>query len=164
MIMMTPLIMDPLDFLDEVPFMMVTIPSLLLIICAWFDHKYMKVPDVVVSFGWFWLVISAFIFDNFDVLAILAGSFAVMFFVNSIVNYYKEAILGWGDILGVPIFAAVLHTWAGVNLLLAGMVLSMAFSVVILPRNEKGETPFYVAMAMTLIFYAVFVFVNSLMP
>ena len=84
---------------------------LVLLVAAYFDYRFKKIPDVITSSGWFLMCLSAIVYmpDMVHALApiLLAGlTFGVLFFVNALVVYVKNAVMfSWGDLLLIPVYA-----------------------------------------------------------
>jgi len=77
------------------------ISSVLYLIAAWFDVKYLKVPDILTAGMWLvW-----FLYDkSIEAFSLLGIIFAAIYTAITLLNLIKIRIFGWADILAIPTF------------------------------------------------------------
>jgi len=107
-------------------------------LAAYFDFKYMKIPDLVLAALWVFFV--GLLFDlSFYYTA--CAVFAIMYLVNALsVQYLKTPIMSWGDILAIPPFMGVLVSMGYWHLALAGWILPIILTEI--EKKERAVIPF----------------------
>lgn len=78
--------------------------GVLLAVAGYFDYRERQIPDVVTAFLW----LAFFYFGTAYNIAVLV--FGLLFAITSIIHLvWKKLIYGWGDLLIIPMFVAMLY-------------------------------------------------------
>jgi prepilin signal peptidase PulO-like enzyme (type II secretory pathway) len=74
---------------------------------GYFDYKSKRIPDFVTAFGWLCIALITLMYSDFIPIITAGAAFAVVFALNaSVAIIKKEPLLGWGDVLLLPVYAA----------------------------------------------------------
>lgn len=120
--------------------------ALFLVIAGVRDMQNRKVEDLLTSF--LWVIAAAFGMFHTQFFTMVVLSFAVWYAYNSVLGAFaRKYVIGWADILILPLFFAFLDSLGGYILLIAGYVASVLVSFVYLKVFKKG-VPYVMIMAL----------------
>lgn len=119
--------------------------GLFLLVAGLRDLKNRKVEDLLSSF--MWLIACAFGMFHTQFFTVLVYSFAILYAYNSVLAVFKPKwVIGWADILILPLFLAFLDSLGGKWLLIIGYCGTVLITGVYL-RVAKSA-PYVMVMAV----------------
>jgi len=124
-------------------------------IAAYFDWKHKQVPDVLVASMFVFLSFVLYYDQALSFITVL--SFSLVFLINS-AYYFKKTVvlLGWSDVLVLPIVITMIYTLYSLEaLIISGVALIIYNTYFQLIKKEK-YMPLYPYFEITYIIFFIF--------